>query len=256
MNQKILVGAPVFDGKRYSTADFISGLKALDYDNFDIVFADNSATEDFANELRKEVSVIRTKRHELAAETVIEARNALRKKVLEEGYDYLFSFDQDVIPPKDAIKKLLSHNLPLISGLYLNYFKDSFGKVQAYPLVFVDVTDEEFDRLKNDPKYENTEMRAKIASGKITSPSQLNAQLTLKEVLSKPLIKARFTGLGCTLIHRSVLEKVEFAAAKDETDDATFFKAAKKAGFDLYVDTKVRCKHIVKPGFWEEHKWQ
>lgn len=46
------------------------------------------------------------------------ARNALAMQAIDRGADYLFFLDSDVIPPGDAIVRLMSHNLPIVSGVY------------------------------------------------------------------------------------------------------------------------------------------
>ncbi len=46
------------------------------------------------------------------------ARNAAVQHGLNSGADYIFSLDSDVIPPPDAIYRLLSHKKPVVSGLY------------------------------------------------------------------------------------------------------------------------------------------
>lgn len=46
------------------------------------------------------------------------ARNAACEAALQGGFDYLFFLDSDVIPPNDAILRLMTHNLPLVSGVY------------------------------------------------------------------------------------------------------------------------------------------
>lgn len=46
------------------------------------------------------------------------ARNAAVQQFLHSPYEWLFSLDSDVIPPPDTILRLLSHNQPVISGLY------------------------------------------------------------------------------------------------------------------------------------------
>ena len=46
------------------------------------------------------------------------ARNDACMRCLEGGYDWLFSLDSDVIPPRDAVIRLLRHQKPVISGLY------------------------------------------------------------------------------------------------------------------------------------------
>lgn len=46
------------------------------------------------------------------------ARNAAVSLCLQQGFDWLFFLDSDVIPPRDAVYKLLSRNKPIISGVY------------------------------------------------------------------------------------------------------------------------------------------
>ena len=45
-------------------------------------------------------------------------RNFMCQQMLDHGFDWLFMLDSDVIPPPDAILRLMSHNLPLVSGVY------------------------------------------------------------------------------------------------------------------------------------------
>ena len=46
------------------------------------------------------------------------ARNTICDIALREGYRYVFMMDSDVIPPNDAILRLIRHNKPIISGVY------------------------------------------------------------------------------------------------------------------------------------------
>ncbi len=46
------------------------------------------------------------------------ARNVCCMRALEVGADYLFFLDSDVVPPSDTIYRLLSHKLPIVSGIY------------------------------------------------------------------------------------------------------------------------------------------
>jgi hypothetical protein len=46
------------------------------------------------------------------------ARNACVQTLLGSPYEYLFFLDSDVIAPPDAILRLLSHNQPIMSGMY------------------------------------------------------------------------------------------------------------------------------------------
>lgn len=46
------------------------------------------------------------------------ARNTGCMRALEGGFDYVFMLDSDVIPPPDAVHRLIKHNLPIVSGMY------------------------------------------------------------------------------------------------------------------------------------------
>lgn len=46
------------------------------------------------------------------------ARNAAVHQFLASPFEWLFSLDSDVIPPPDAILRLLGRNVPIISGVY------------------------------------------------------------------------------------------------------------------------------------------
>lgn len=46
------------------------------------------------------------------------ARNLAAMRALEAGVDWCFYLDSDVIPPHDAILRLISHQQPIMSGLY------------------------------------------------------------------------------------------------------------------------------------------
>ncbi len=46
------------------------------------------------------------------------ARNTACHHALQGGFDYLFFLDSDVVPPHDAVLRLMSHNLPIVSGVY------------------------------------------------------------------------------------------------------------------------------------------
>lgn len=46
------------------------------------------------------------------------ARNAAAMNCLESGCDYLFFLDSDVVPPADAVERLIARNVPVVSGVY------------------------------------------------------------------------------------------------------------------------------------------
>lgn len=46
------------------------------------------------------------------------SRNAACEQCLAGGFEWLFFLDSDVIPPRDAILRLMAHKKPFISGIY------------------------------------------------------------------------------------------------------------------------------------------
>lgn len=46
------------------------------------------------------------------------ARNTGCMRMLENNFDYIFFLDSDVIPPHDAVIRLMKHDLPIVSGVY------------------------------------------------------------------------------------------------------------------------------------------
>ncbi len=46
------------------------------------------------------------------------ARNSACQMALQGGFSHLFFLDSDVIPPRDAVLRLLAHDRPLVCGMY------------------------------------------------------------------------------------------------------------------------------------------
>lgn len=248
MEPNVLVGCPTHESQEYALEQYAEAVKALTYKNFDVLLVDNSDNDEYMKKLKeKGLNAVKGTSAGSTRERIMVSRNILREKFLQGNYDYLLSLEQDVIPPVNAIEILLSRQTPVIAGLYFNIYTNNFGQKELKPVAYTIVSDEEFEILKTDPKYENTEIRKKIESGKVKEPKDINAQLSLKEVQGNKLINVFYTGLGCMLIKKEVLEKIKFRYTETSFDDYPFCFDAQINKYKIWVDTSVRCDHLVNP---------
>ena len=241
MNQpKVLVACPIIDRNKYCFDRFLACYTALTYPNKELLLVDNSATENFYNDLKsKGLNVIRGKHFSRAIEALVYNRNIVRSYFLARKYDYLFSLDSDVICEPDAIERLMKRQKEMASGIYYSAKMEN-GVPVAKPMVFVRLKDEEFAKISADEKF--VELMAQNGLKR----EDIFRQLNREEVLEPKLIEINVAGLGVVLIQRNVLEKVPFRFDETikATDDFFFFVDTEKAGFKLYADTTVKCSHL------------
>lgn len=214
---RVLVGCPTYEGKRYCLQKYIAGLKALTYPSKDLLLIDNSSTPQFSKEIAPLGIPAVHAGYDLktSRDRIIHCRNILRKKVIEDGYDYFLSLEADVAPPPDVIEKLLAQNKDIVSAVVW-YYSEYQGKRIPAPLLW------DFD-----PQGDENHM-----------------VYVAKEELQKPQLKEiKACSLSCCLIHRSVLEKITFRYLGESYDDVMFCTDARKLGYKIYVDTTVECTH-------------
>ena len=163
-------------------------------------------------------------------------RESMVKSALDQGFEWIFFLDSDVILPDKALEMLFSHKLPLINGMYKAKKPGGF--------------------------FWAVWMRTKTPDGK-------EAFAPISSWTGR-LIQCDVIGTGCMLVHRSVFEKIRekfpklpwFLWSKDRnpalldsldlpdplmrdvSEDFYFCMLAKLAGFPTVVDTEVKCGHI------------
>ncbi len=216
---KILVGCPTSFHKEYALEQYIKAVKSLTYPNIDILLVDNSEDDVYFKKIKKFLPAIKGPYFESARDRIVASRNILREKVLKGNYDYFFSLEQDVLPPKDILEKLLKHNKKLITAVYFanNIIPDK-NTSELIPLVYKLVDDKTLD------------MRS-------LNEAELWENPGLMEVVS--------AGLGCLLIHKSVLEKIKFRYEKNTFDDRWFFIDCYNNKIKVFSDTSIKCKHLI-----------
>jgi hypothetical protein len=149
------------------------------------------------------------------------ARNAAARGAIDSGADYAVWFDSDILPPNDCVTRMLSYGHDFVTGMYFqregnnmwpliaNYYadKDSFSWLATWP--------------------ENV------------------------------LAPIDGCGFGCVITSVHMLRRIEEEGlAKGDSswfnyrkfsEDFDFCMRAREAGFQLYVDTAVKCGHMGRP---------
>ena len=219
--QKVLVGCPTSFHKEYALSNYAQAVKSLNHPNYDILLVDNSKDGDYIKKIKEHgLNAIKGPYFKSALKRIITSRNILRKHALDNNYDYLFSLEQDVLPSKDALSRLISHEKQVVSGVYFVY-NILNGKRVLVP--------QAFKILNNDGKEE------------LPSMIPINEQ----EFLNNKLIKIVSCGLGCVLIHKDVLKQIKFRYENKVFDDRFFCIDLYKKNIHIYCDTSVKCRHLI-----------
>lgn len=144
-------------------------------------------------------------------------RNLIADWVVK-GFDYLFSVDSDIAFAPDTLKKLLSHDKDMVSGLYIQR-KPGQHVLEIY-------------------EHNNIGGVTNIPYGKIKG---------------RGLVEIASCGFGCVLVKSQVMKAVGYPqfvyhSAIDHrntiSEDVDFCKKALAKGFKIYADTSIKCRHI------------
>jgi hypothetical protein len=218
---KVLIAAPQHDSKSYCWEKWVDRVKSLTYPNYDVFIADNSATDEFAEEMKK--SGVKVKRVGFHLEGVLErttqAHEACRLEALNGDYDYLLHLETDVIPPLDVVERLLLNRKKVVSAAY-----DIFhGKSRKAMIQLNEPLDRTYGAYRCVQFAE--EQEPLIFDG------------TTKQVYH--------AGIGCILISKYVFEKVPFRFENNVPFHADTWFANDCFALDIpiYLDTTVNCKH-------------
>lgn len=167
---------------------------------------------------------------------VASARNAIAKKTLEGGFDYVLMVDNDEVIPKYALVNLLETEQSFVLGhcMAVGYCLsrpanalNKSGRTTAFKFGGRDYT-------VNDAY----------------TADELNS-LREKEVYR---VQIRGSGLGCALIHREIFEKlpfpyfkwVEYENGTRLSEDLYFCESFNGVTRPIFVDTRVACGHMMR----------
>lgn len=219
---KILIGAPTAKVKNYCIEDWVENVKGFLYPtNVDIFLADNS--EDSKNsEYLKSLGidsewVAPDYEDEVLIRRLTRSHNLVRQKALDGNYDFLLHLESDIFPPPDVLLNLLAHRKQVISvsyDIYDYHYRES---------VIIDVR-EEYDG----------EPSGGVIRGR-------NLMMSYDGNLKEPWAN----GIGCMLIHKSILKEVPFRYNPERSGfcDSWFAEDLRSKGIPMYVDTSMYAGH-------------
>lgn len=252
--KKVLIGSPICQDAEI-LKEFLLSLKELEKEDFDIgyCFVDDNKLEEskeLLREFKKDVENVilldiklqdnkeyfcddYTHRwnNDLVAKVTL-FKNAIIKYSVDEGYDYLFFIDSDIVLHPLSLKSLISRDKDIISNIFWTKWSPDGDEL---PQVWRKDAYTMHDAKMNEPK------------------TQKEIQDETKQfitMLKKPGVY-KVGGLGaCTLIKRAPLKKgVNFDEMYNLSfwgEDRFFCVRAVAYGFDLYVDTNYPAYHIYR----------
>jgi len=162
-------------------------------------------------------------------------RNQICHKFLKSDADYLIMVDDDIVPPTNILEMAL-HNKDVIGALCYAYMPGPGYYSVAYT-----------KDAQNDP----TAVPPRLGIG--------------RDIEKTGIVEVALLATGCMMIHRRVLEGLKepfFVMEMDETirwitesEDFSFCRKAGKAGFRVWLDTGVTCRHIKSLDMRESIHW-
>ena len=138
---------------------------------------------------------------------------------------HILFIDYDVIPKTNTLKRLLSHDKDIISGAYPLYQKKRIDWCLSLD-----------DPFKAIPYNDEIMWQPNPFKAKVLSNGLMLVKTEVFENLGKPYWR--------TLFDDDITSRTLGA-------DLYFFKKAREAGYDLWVDPKVKCEHVRSVGLLE-----
>lgn len=218
MKKKVLVGAPTHESKSYAEIEYFTRILNLTSKDYSVAIIDNSNTKDYSQHLRKAYG-IKTDWVNPAGLTLRQriAKSHERLRQIAEGgdYEFLLHIETDVIVPFNIIELLMRHEKRVVGASYIVSDK-------AVPMIQMEAP-MTFDE---NITYHVDQGCASMFDG------------TLKQVHS--------VGLGCVLIHKSVLSKFKFRCDEQSGafPDSFFYRDMRNLDVPVFVDTSLFLTHL------------
>jgi len=148
-------------------------------------------------------------------------RNLISKRFLESDAEYLLMIDDDVVPPAGVLD-MARHGKDVVAGLCYAFIPQRGYYAAAYT-----------------PPGEGGRY-GRVGIG--------------REIEGRGLLEIGLAGSACLMVHRRVLERLDPPYFRTELDDEgtyiadsedfSFCRRAREAGFSLWLDTAQVCSHF------------
>lgn len=234
MFKKVLVCAPTAKAKNYCFDQWIENVMSFKYPEFKVALYDNTqdggANAKYLNRRFSELygntgkfTAYHSKTDKITSviERMCISHNLCRELALNEGYDYILHLETDVFPNPDVIESLMYHNKQVVGALY--------------------------DRDEGIWRKTMLQKRIYNAPFNISSVNFLVGEEL--HVINGEIKQFAHVGLGCVLIHSSVLKKIKFRFVSKETShpDTYFAEDCFRNKIKIYGDTSLYCRHENTP---------
>lgn len=215
----VLVACPQSDVKAYCFDDWLMNVIRFTYPNFAVYMADNSSKNNFSRKIRQlgiGCDWVKPFGKSLM-QRMAESHELCRKVALEKGFQYLLHLESDVFPPVNIIEQLLAARKSVVGAVY--HIGQGYASEPMVQLV------------------EPTDDDNFIATRYLRESGPEFFDGTIKKVFH--------AGLGCLLIHRSVLPHFQFRYEKGRNfhPDSFFAMDLYRKGIEVHVDTGILCQH-------------
>lgn len=170
-------------------------------------------------------------KHNAFGRPVADNYNDIVIKALQENADYLITIEDDTFPPSDAIEKLVK----------LANEWNFVNPTTTYPLNYAPTLCA-FGAWYTKKEHPRTGVH--IIMNKDGKREFLNTD-------DGKIYECYTLAMGCSIYPMDMFKKISppwFVTTPQLSQDSYFSQKARDAGFKLYCDTSIKCKHIAKDG--------
>ncbi|MFA5132761.1 MAG: hypothetical protein WC444_05570 [Candidatus Paceibacterota bacterium] len=234
---KILLAFPTSKEKDYVLKEFLENLKHLDYP-FHIFAVDTTLGDHenkYTNHLRSlGVETVKFEWDPSAVHTTYmlsQARDLIRQKAVDEGYDYLMSVDSDMIIPHNTITDLIRYDKDCIGYPYNIFARKGQRSTPC-------VTRSGKMYMQDTPQTEGNKYRRGLDLLSWNDIRYIKADIA----------RVYGAGLGCCLIKRKVLENTRFRSHPDICigEDVWYWNEVNEKGYEMWIVPRKRPIHKMK----------